>query len=125
MTFHIREPLDFPYDAAWEISRTVGGDVKAIAQRVAGAFDYVFHFIQLKDKSQKRLNGIYEIGFDRVTGEISMARICSYDLDSDTWRWHYHMGEDKRKMGEDEDQIAFKAFDKLLKDLDEQFEEVI
>jgi hypothetical protein len=35
------------------------------------------------------------------------------------------MGEDKRKLGEDEDKIAFKAFDKLLKDLDEQFEEVI
>ncbi|NCB42275.1 MAG: ATPase [Clostridia bacterium] len=125
MTFHIREPLDFPYDAAWEIFRANGGDMRTLAQRVAGAFDYVFHFIQLKDKSQKRLNGIYEMGFDRITGEISMVRICSYDLDRDTWRWHYHMGEDKRKLGEDEDQAAYKAFDQLLKDLDEQSEGVI
>lgn len=125
MTFHIREPLDFPCDAAWEISRTLGGDAKTIAQRVAGAFDYVFHFIQLKDKSQKRLNGIYEMGFDRVSGEIFMIRICSYDLDRDTWQWHYYMGEEKRKLGEDEDQIAFKVFNKLLKELDEQSEGVI
>jgi len=125
MTFHIREPLDFPYDAAWEISHAVGGDVKTMAQRVAGAFDYVFHFIQLKDKSQKRLNAIYEMGFDRVTGEISMARICSYDFDWDTWRWNYHIGKDKRKLGEDEDQAAFKAYDKLLEDLAEQSEEVV
>lgn len=125
MTFHIREPLDFPYDAAWEISRSVGGDVQALARRVACAFDYVFHFIQLKDKSRKRLNGIYEMGLDRVTGEISMVQICHYDLDRDTWRWHHHMGEDKRKQGEDEDQTAFKAFDKLLEELDEQSEGVI
>ncbi len=125
MTFHIRFPMDFPYDAAWEISRSVGGDVQTLAQRVAGAFDYVFHFIQLKDKSRKRLNGIYEMSFDRITGEISMVRICSYDLDRDTWRWHYHMGEEKRRMGEDEDQTAFRTFDRLLKDLDERSEEVV
>lgn len=125
MTFHIREPLDFPYDASWEISRSVGGDVKTLAQRVAGAFDYVFHFIQLKDKSRKRLNAIYELGFDRNSGEISMVRICSYDMDRDTWRWHYHIGKDKRKLGGDEDLIAFKIFDKLLEELDEQSEGVI
>jgi hypothetical protein len=122
MTFHIREPLDFPYDAAWEISRSVGGDVKTIAQRVAGAFDYIFHFIQLKDKSRKRLNAIYEMSFDRVKGEISMVRICSYDLYRDTWRWNYHMGEEKQRLGEDENLIAFKAFDQLLKELDEKSE---
>lgn len=125
MTFHIREPLDFPYDAAWEISRSVGGDVKTLAQRVAGAFDYVFHFIQLKDKSRKRLNAIYEMGFDRINGEILMIRICSYDLDRDTWLWNHHIGKDKRKLGEDEDLIAFKTFDQLLRELDEQSEEVV
>ncbi|HML38779.1 MAG TPA: ATPase [Bacillota bacterium] len=125
MTFHIREPLDFPNDAAWEISRSVGGDVKTMAQRVAGAFDYIFHFIQLKDKSRKRLNAIYEMSFDRVKGEISMVRICSYDLYRDTWRWNYHMGEEKQRLGEDENLIAFKAFDQLLKELDEKSEGVI
>ncbi len=125
MTFHIRFPMDFPYDAAWEISRSVGGDMKGIAQRVAGAFDYVFHFVQLKDKSQKRLNGIYEMRFDRMTGEIFMVRICSYDLKRDTWRWHYHVGDEKRRMGEDEDPIAFITFDRLLQDLDERSEGVI
>lgn len=125
MTFHIRDPLDFPYDSAWEISRSVGGEVQMLAQRVAGAFDYVFHFIQLKDKSQKRLNEIYEMGFDRITGEISMVKICGYDLDSDTWQWHYHIGKDKRRLGEDEDHTAFKTFDELLADLDEQSEGVV
>ncbi|MBR0597663.1 ATPase [Sinanaerobacter chloroacetimidivorans] len=125
MTFHIREPLDFPNDAAWEISRSVGGDMKTMALRVAGAFDYIFHFIQLKDKSRKRLNAIYEMSCDRVTGEISMVRICSYDLDRDTWRWNYYIGEEKQMLGEDEDLIAFKAFDQLLKELDEQSEEVV
>ena len=58
ITFHCREPENFPYDVAWEIASERGGDLQMIARRVATSFDYVFHFVQLKNKNQKRLWGI-------------------------------------------------------------------
>lgn len=80
---------------AWEIVKATGGNLETTAQKVAASFDYVFHFVQLANKSQKRLRGIYELNLDRKTGEIRMVRICAYDYQSDSWRWRYHIEKTK------------------------------
>ena len=72
ITFHTRDPLDFSYDVAFEIVKSLGGNLDSTARKVAASFDFVFHFIQLKNKSQKRLKSIYELGINRETREITM-----------------------------------------------------
>lgn len=117
ITFHTREPLDFCYDVGFEIIKSLGGDLESTARKVAVSFDYIFHFIQLKNKSQKRLKGIYELSLDRKNMQIMMKQICIYDQNSDTWIWEYHIGEDKQRIGEEEDQDAMKVFEAMLRDL--------
>ncbi|HPG87052.1 MAG TPA: hypothetical protein PLQ29_10165, partial [Spirochaetales bacterium] len=72
------------------------------ARKVAASFDYIFHFVQLKNKSQKRLKGIYELGINRKEEKISIRQICRYDHKSDNWQWEYIAGEDKIAIGEEE-----------------------
>ena len=62
MTFHTRDPMSFPEDVAVEIVRSVGGDVRETAGRVAGSFDYLFHFVTVRRLNAKKLCGIYEVG---------------------------------------------------------------
>lgn len=114
MTFHEREPCDFCMDAAAEIVKMQGGDLQMTARAVARSFDYIFHFIQLKDKSKKRLKSLYEISYDEKTRSVHYSRICGYDVESDSWEWGYHISEEKRKAGSDEDTEAFEEFDRLL-----------
>jgi pilus assembly protein CpaF len=99
ITFHTRDPLAFSHDVAVEIVRSMGGELEETARRVAGSFDYVFHFIQLKKKNQKRLRGIYELGIDAETRQIRMTEICRYLHGEDRWRWTCHIGADKREAG--------------------------
>ncbi len=110
ITFHTRDPLDFPYDVAFEIVKSLGGDLDSTARKVAASFDYIFHFIQLSNKSQKRLKSIYELGVDRNTKEISMKELCRYDHKNDCWRWEYAISEDKLAAGEEEDAAALEVF---------------
>ncbi len=118
ITFHSRNPMDFPYDVAEEITKSMGGDIMHIARRAAASFDYIFHFIQLADKSQKRLRGIYEIGYDRERKEIAINRICRYDHQKDAWKWKYKISRDKYESGMEEDRAEFKIFSRLLKNLE-------
>jgi pilus assembly protein CpaF len=117
ITFHARNPLTFPEDVAVEIVRAMGGDLGETARRVADSFDYVFYFAQLKQKNKKRLKSIHEMAFDHESGKISMREICGYRHDTDDWRWTYHIGEQKRQAGVDEDSMAFMAFDERLREL--------
>jgi pilus assembly protein CpaF len=117
MTFHTGEPMDFPYDAAWEIIKVTGGSLELIAKKMAGCFDYIFHFIQLKDKNQKRLRGIYEMSLDGLSGEICIERICTYDYAGDTWQWKYVMGKDKEERGIEESRTGFQRFSDELENL--------
>jgi pilus assembly protein CpaF len=110
ITFHTRDPLDFSYDVAFEIVKSLGGNLDSTAKKVAASFDYIFHFIQLKNKNQKRLKSIYELGVDRRTKEISMKEICRYDYASDDWTWSCEIGEDKLMIGEEENPEILKAF---------------
>ena len=121
ITFHLRDPLNFPRDIAWEIARSLGGDVDIISKRVALSFDYVFHFIQLKNKSKKRLNSIYELSFDRSNDKIIMNKICAYNHKTDDWCWNNTISESKRELGEEESLEAFNIFSKQLSILAEKY----
>jgi pilus assembly protein CpaF len=120
ITYHTREPLNFPYDVASEIVGGGGGDIYFMAKKVASSFDYIFHFIQLKDKSKKKLRSIHEISYDRGANRIHMEPICEYDFASDGWKWKNVIGEDKRKAAEEEDACAFERFSSLLAGLERE-----
>lgn len=119
ITFHTRNPLQFPYDVAGEIVGMLGGNLDYTARRAAASFDYLFHFIQLQDKSKKRLNGIYELGIDETSGEIRFAEICKYNYENDTWKWNYEISQGKREAGMQEDEKLFMKFESELKKLAE------
>ena len=117
ITFHTRDPLDFSYDVAFEIIKSLGGNLDSTARKVATSFDYIFHFIQLKNKNQKRLKSIYELGIDRSTKEIFMKEICRYDHKTDSWKWNCIVSADKRMIGEEENPEAMKTFISELESL--------
>lgn len=117
ITFHTRDPLDFSYDIAFEIVKSLGGSLDSTARKVAVSFDYVFHFIQLKNKNQKRLKSIYELGIDRETQDISMKELCRYDHRTDNWRWEYTVSREKLVIGEEENTGALEIFLKELSSL--------
>jgi len=110
ITFHTKNPLDFPYDVAGEIVKSMGGDIHYTANKVAASFDYVFHFVQLKNKSHKRLKSIYQISFDRDKQKISMEEICSYNSNLDNWKWRFFIGADKESAGKEENLKVFERF---------------
>ena len=118
MTFHCREPYSFPSDAAMEIVRSLGGDAAETAKLVAGSFDYLFHFVNLRGEG-KRLKGIFEMGLAWSDGRpvIEMHEICRYDRAEGRWRWCDHISADKRRVGEEADADAFLAFADILKSL--------
>lgn len=119
ITFHERNPMNFPYDVAAEVTLSLGGDMELIARRAADSFDYIFHFIQLKDKGKKRLKGIYEMHFDKITNKIIIIQICAYNYQTDSWGWQYTISKDKVIAGIEENQESFKIFSKLLEELEE------
>ena len=92
MTFHTRRPDRFPLEAATEIVKATGGDLSLTMQMVAGSFDYLFHFIQPGDKSQKRLGGIYQMGCTS-DGRIEIERICKYDEADGSWEFRNVVGQ--------------------------------
>lgn len=114
ITYHTREPLNFPYDAASEIVGSLGGDVHFMARKVAASFDYVFHFIQLADKSKKKLKSIHELSYNRSRDEIQMKPLCEYDFLADKWQWQNELGEDKKKAAAEENASALEEFSHML-----------
>jgi pilus assembly protein CpaF len=117
ITFHTRDPVTFADDVAVEIIRAAGGGLQETAQRVASSFDYVFHFIQLKRKNQKRLRSIYEMSLTHESKEIRMTEICRYLHGEDRWEWTCHIGRDKREAGLEEDHEAFASFEQKLRQI--------
>jgi hypothetical protein len=49
-----------------------------------------------------------------------MYEICRYGRSADSWKWTYHVGQDKRDIGLEEDADAFAAFDLCLKGLSDR-----
>lgn len=119
MTFHSSDPTEFCYDVASEIVRSMSVDLESTMRKVAKSFHYLFHFVQLSDKSQKRLKGIYEVCCQGGASSIDIRQICKYDYQRDAWSWRYYMGKDKRVIGEEEDRDAFQRFERILRELAE------
>ncbi|MDR0817674.1 MAG: CpaF/VirB11 family protein [Clostridiales Family XIII bacterium] len=117
MTFHTRDAKSFAQDAAVEIVRSFGGDIAETAHRVAGSFDYIFHFIHLRSKNQKKLRAIFEITADDKKEIVD--EICRYDADTDSWHWRHSIGAEKRRIAAEEDPGALDKMDSILKELGE------
>lgn len=111
MTAHFSRAVDFPYNVAKKICEKYSGDLYSTTLKVAQNFHYIFEFIQLKDKSKKRLKGIYELRYDSMNHKVSIHQICKYRYETDNWVWKYDIGKDKEVIGEEENYEAFKRFD--------------
>jgi pilus assembly protein CpaF len=120
-TMHLTFVEDICYDIANKIMSVYGGNLDYHIAKVAKSFNYVFHFIQLKDRSQKRLESVYEIRYDRQTHKITMHCICKYNYQDDNWSFSYAMGEDKKAIAIQEDFESFKILDFELKRLSELY----
>lgn len=118
LTFHSRSPEAVCSDIATEIiSYAPAMSLSNTEKMVASSFDYIFHFIQGKDRATKKLKSISELSYDKETDEIKVVPICEYDILTDKWYWTYHISNDKRLTGREEDHEAFERFETLLKEL--------
>ncbi|MCX7773183.1 MAG: ATPase, partial [Clostridia bacterium] len=88
-TGHITFVEDICYDIANKVMNVVGGNLNYHIAKVAKSFHYIIHMVQLRDKSKKRLEGIYELRFNRQTCEIALHAICKYDYLTDGWTFQY------------------------------------
>lgn len=116
ITFHSRRPKAFPLEAATEIVKATGGNLSLTMQTVASGFDFLFHFIQLSDKREKRLSGIYQMSCDDE-GKISIEKICSYNDADNSWEFSCNLFRDKYEYGIESDRQAFGEFFSELKAL--------
>jgi pilus assembly protein CpaF len=116
-TYHTSDPIDFCYDAANGIVQEFGGDVFANTIKIAKNVHYLFEFIQLKDKSKKRLKGIYEIRYNPLTLLITIHQICKYNFRTDSWSYKYDFGSDKVGIAEMENYEAFEVVQREFKRL--------
>lgn len=121
-TFHNRKGENYVIDAASEIISVYGGELWITAERVAEAINYVFQFVKLQDKRQKRLEGIYELRVDKENGDIYTTQICKYNYSSNTWSWKYHISDTQRMDGIIANAEAFREFDEELRRLSEESE---
>lgn len=110
ITFHTRDPLDFCYQVAAEIAKDLGGDVHLAARAAARSFDYIFHFIQLKDKSRKRLHSIHELSYLPQEDRIQMIPLCRYDHSRDGWTFWDQVSQEKETAGREESEEAYGRF---------------
>jgi len=120
-TIHLTDVFDLPYDMANMIVNKKGGNLDHTIIKVAKSFHYVFSFIQLADRSKKRLKGIYEIRYDYLSHRISIHEICRYEPDTDSWSFTYDIGKDKEAIAREENYQAFLSYRKELKILAGKF----
>jgi len=120
-TIHLTDVFDLPYDIANMIVNKKGGSLENTIIKVAKSFHYVFEFIQLTDRSKKRLKGIYEIRYDYITHRISIHEICKYNPETDRWAFAFDIGKDKESIAKEENYRAFLSYRKELKMLAEKF----
>lgn len=121
MTFHTTDSIDFCYDVADEIVLAQGGNLYSRMIKVAKSFHFIFHFVQLADKSQKRLKAIWEIRYNDCQGDITMVKICGYDYERNSWTWSGGIGEDKKIIGAEENPEAMLNVEKELETLAQKY----
>ena len=116
LTFHSRRPSAFPLEAATEIVKQTGGDLHLTMQMVASSFDFLFHFVQLEDKSQKRLKGIYQMNCSKE-GKIDIHPICEYRQDRNDWIIFDNITDDALTYGRESNAVAFNIMMSEIKKL--------
>lgn len=121
ITAHIQEAEDFPYSMAQEICRVYGGNVDDTSIMAVKAWNITLSFIQLEDKSQKRLEGIYFNEYNRETHTIKIHNICKYDIDTDSWKFNYEMPKSFEEIGKRQNRGAFAIMKNELKTLADKF----
>ncbi|MBR4151189.1 MAG: hypothetical protein IKR08_07445 [Firmicutes bacterium] len=119
LTFHSRRPDLFPLEAATEIVKATGGDLHLTMKIVSNCFDLIFHLVQLPDKSQKRLRGIYCMNC-REDGSTEIRTLCSYDASQDSWTFYDDLGEAQKIYGEESGGDAYRNMCGQLKELAER-----
>lgn len=119
-TFHTADATDFVYDAASEIIQEFGGELWPTIVKVAKGYHYLYEFVQLQDKTKKRLKGIYEIRYNPNSFQISVHQIMRYNFKTDDWTYKYDIGEDKEQIAHQEDYNAYEIFKEALLKLAEK-----
>lgn len=117
MTFHTRNPKRFPLEVATEIVKSTGGDLHLTMMKVAESFDYLLHFVQLADKSCKRLKGIYQMNL-LEDGSCCVEPICEYDPVEDSWSFKALTGPAQEEYGRESDYMEFENMKSILKELE-------
>jgi len=120
-TIHLTDVADLPYDIANMIVNAKGGSLSHTIIKVAKSFHYVFEFIQLAERSKKRLKAIYEIRYNHRTYKISIHQILKYKFETDSWTFSYDIGDDKKAIAIEENYSSFISFRNELKKLSLKF----
>lgn len=121
MTYHCSDTIDFCYDVADEIVRIYGGSLYSTILKVSKSFQFVFQFVQLKDKSKKRLKSIFEIVYDPESHDIHMNRICRYRFETDDWVWRNELSSATIQFGLEEDKDATLIASSVLHQLSSKY----
>ncbi|MBQ1524904.1 MAG: ATPase [Firmicutes bacterium] len=119
LTFHSRQPSRFALEAATEIVKQTGGDLALTQQMIASGFDYLFHFVQLADKRQKRLKSIHHMELDEE-GRVRICPVCEYDMQTESWRFFDSIGEAQAVYGMESSAEDFRVMKCQLKELAER-----
>ncbi len=117
MTYHCSDTIDFCYDVADEIVKVYGGSLYSTILKVSKSFQFIFQFVQLKDKSKKRLKSIFEVNYNPQNHDICMNQICRYRFDSDDWVWNSELSDSTIKFGIEEDDEATFIMQRALQQL--------
>lgn len=120
MTFHTSDVVDFCYDVADEIVKIYGGSLYSTILKVAKSFQFVFQFVQLRDKSQKRLNAIFEIQYDGSMNAIVMHQVCKYLPREERWVWSSNLSQGTLDFANLEDYQMTKTLKSQLEKLEEK-----
>lgn len=116
-TVHLTDVNDICLDIAQKIINDVGGNLDYTIMKVAKSFHYVIELIQLPDKSQKRVKGVYEIRYDNSNFEISIRQIMKYNIKENSWSYYYDVDPKKEEIALEENYEAYKQFKDELKKL--------
>lgn len=111
LTAHVNSPYDFPYEFAREITRVYGGNINYEAISIAKAYTLNLHFINYpKDKSKKRLEGIYIFDYNHRTYEILIYTLCKYNFEEDSWQFNNCITKEMERIGIEQSYETYKLF---------------
>lgn len=119
-TVHTSDPVNLPFKMASGICERYGGSLQGVIQQIFSGFSYVVELCSREDnRAEKRLKAIWEYCYDGVSDLPSVHLICRYDMSADNWQWKYHIGEDKKKIGNLNPE-RMREMEEIMKDLEKR-----